>query len=222
MRVMILATLAALTLSACGAQTIIANKRQAVIESWSPTGAVAEAEKACGAHGSWPLLQRQSGAEYWFACQETDETRAARAREEHQVAMNRAQELRSSTASMSMPRSHSVAKAAKPKKMAPTGSVEKPPVKKRSKPRGKMTKGYWVQLGAFKSAATAGDYIAAIRKAHRRAIKGHKIMLTKRRLGARGSFHMAHLGPYKAKTNARRTCARLKAGGAACFVTARR
>jgi hypothetical protein len=59
-------------------------------------------------------------------------------------------------------------------------------------------------------------------KAHRRVVKGHKITVSQRRLGARGTFHMAHLGPYKTQLGARRACAQLKAGGAACFVTALR
>jgi hypothetical protein len=143
MRVVILASLAALTLSACGTQTIIANKRQAVIESWSHNNAVAQAQKACGSYGSWPMLERQSGAEYWFSCHETDETHAAREREQHQAALKRAQELRMGTESMSMPKSKPeskpVAKLAA-KTMAEAGAP--PSTNKMSKPRDTMAKGY--------------------------------------------------------------------------------
>lgn len=79
--------LAALLLGACAPQTIISNQQQAVINAWNSADAVTLAEKECGKRGRWPLLQRQGGSDYWFSCNETDETIAARQKESRETAL---------------------------------------------------------------------------------------------------------------------------------------
>ncbi|MFM2129597.1 MAG: hypothetical protein RL477_1143, partial [Pseudomonadota bacterium] len=68
-----LAVSAAMFLAACAPQTVIANKQQAVVEAWSHQDAVGTAKRECARFDRWPLLQRQTGSEYWFACLESDE-----------------------------------------------------------------------------------------------------------------------------------------------------
>jgi hypothetical protein len=89
-----------LALSACAPQTIIANNHQAVIDSWTAADAVALAEKECGSRGRWPSLERQSGFDYWFACNETEEARAAREKAAREAELKRAEEMKKAMAAV--------------------------------------------------------------------------------------------------------------------------
>jgi cell division septation protein DedD len=213
MKIKVLAPLFALAaLAACAPQTIIANNRQAVIESWTASDAVAMAEKECGARGRWPTLQRQSGSEYWFVCNETEEAIAARRKAAEEAALKRAEEMKKAMAPVSPPPA-----VAAPAAVAPV-QESRPAVA----PKPAAQKGYWVQVGAFKNRQVGERFLAAIRRAHARTVKGHDLILREAKLSGRGTLHLARLGPYPRSGAARRACNAIKAGGAACFVIRQR
>lgn len=197
-RIIAMAALA-VAVAGCAPQTVVANKRQAVIEAWFHSDAVALAEKECGTHDRWPMLQRQQGAEYWFSCNEKEEAVAARIKAQQEAAMRRAAELR-----LFVPRETQVASASGP--VAIPAAVPAAPG------------GTWVQLGAFRSRAAAERYLREIRSVHRTAVTGHGLRVDEKAVAGKGIFHVARLGPFGARAEARRTCGALKSHGAACFV----
>lgn len=202
-------------LAACAPQTIIANNRQAVIESWTASDAVAMAEKECGARGRWPTLLRQSGSEYWFSCNETEEAIAARLKAAEDAAMKRAEEMKKAMAAVTQA----------PAMAAPTAMPAPAPAEEAKSAVAAMSaqqKGYWVQVGAFKNRQAGEQFLAAIRKAHARTVKGHDLILREAELSGRGTYHLARLGPYPRSGTARRACNAIKARGAACFVIRQR
>ena len=219
MRIIFPAFAVALLLGACAPQTIISNQQQAVISASDAVDAVALAEKECGKHGRWPLLQRQGGSDFWFVCNETDETIAARQKESREAALKQMAALAAPPLApvAAVPKATSEpAKPETPKMM----SAEAAPAK--AAPRPKSRQGTWVQLGAFRNRATAVQYIAEIRKAHAPVIKGHGVVLSEGKTGTRGTMLLARLGPFPRAAAARSACNSLKARGAACFVAAPR
>lgn len=216
MKIKALAPLFALVvLAACAPQTIIANNHQAVIESWSAADAVTMAEKECGSRGRWPTLQRQTGSEYWFACNETEAAREARLNAMRQAALKRAEEMKKAMA----PVTPAPVVAAPAPVATPAPVAEAKPA---AAPKPASRKGYWVQVGAFKNRRAGEQFLAAIRKAHARTVKGHDLILREAQLSGRGTFHLARLGPFPRSGTARRACNAIKAGGAACFVIRQR
>lgn len=215
MRACVVAALAAI-LAGCAPQTIIANKRQAVIDSWSHDDAVRLATKECGARGRWPMLQREQGNEYWFSCNETERAIATRRKAQEEEEAKRYAAFRAAMA----PPAHPPAAVA-PAMPAGGGNkagMETSGAAKPAAARPAFARGAWVQIGAFRSEAVAKRYIREIRAANGSVFKGHDVVLREKTLGKRGRFHLARLGPFARMAAARHVCDTLKNRGAPCFV----
>lgn len=214
--------------AACAPQTIISNQQQAVIEASSATDAVALATKECAKFDRWPLLQRHGGLDYWFACNESDETAARRVKAQQEAAMRQAEDLRKAAVAMPAPAAPSA--SAQPTALAlkaeegtaRPSDMDKAAKAKRPREAKSTAKGNWVQLGAFRDKTVAEKYVAEIRKAHAGVVDGHDVVMSEAKSRTRGTLHLARLGPYPKLTDARSACARLKSGGAACIVVAGR
>lgn len=208
----------ALGLGACAPQTVISNQRQAVIESWSPSGAVALAEKECAANGRWPYLERQAGNEFWFSCHEREAAVVQRRQEPHAAAaVRRAEELRQTMAAPPAPAQAGVP-ASVPAPVAPA----KAPPPLRAVPEAAPPPGLWVQVGAFRDRAVGERFVAVLRNAHASMVKGRKLVLTDLASARRGVWYLARLGPYPDTRAARRACAAIMARGTACFTVRQR
>jgi len=204
-----------LALSACAPQTIIANNHQAVIDSWTAADAVALAEKECGSRGRWPSLERQSGFDYWFACNETEEARAAREKAAREAELKRADEMKKAMAAVTP-------SPAAPLPVPKSTRAEAPKPSPMAAPAMKSGKGFWVQVGAFRDKRVGQQFLAAIRKAHAGTLKGRELILRETNLRGRGTFHLARLWPFPRADAARRACKTIQGGGAACFVVRQR
>ncbi len=225
MRPYIALIVTALAVSACASEIVVSNSQQAVIDASSHEDAVRLANQECAKHERIAILDRRSGAGYWFRCTDSEQKIAEQRKAEQLAAMKRVEEWKKSLATSNDARAPAPSSAPQDKmasaepaaKAAPAPAPA--PKKSAAAPR---AGGSWVHLGAFRSQTVGQTYVSNIRKVYSSLVADHKVELRPTDLGARGVFHVARMGPYGRAAEARETCNTLKARGAACYVVTRR